>query len=250
MHITLTGNLGSGKSTIAKIMSEKYGFEIYSTGSIIRELAKERGLSVLEMNKLMQQDNSFDHIIDERTTRTSVESEKELFFDSRLAWYFAKNAFKVFLSVSIDEAARRVFNDNKRGNVESYASLKETKANLIERAHTEDVRYKEIYDIDYFNLNNYDLVLDSTYTKPELLAEVIINEKKRFEQEGGSRFLLSPARLLGEKTANTRDNDEIAETDAVIRTGSEDLEIVSGRDSVEKAAREGYEFVSVKYTAE
>ena len=64
MHITLTGNLGSGKSTIAKIMSEKYGFEIYSTGSIIRELAKERGLSVLEMNKLMQQDNSFDHIID------------------------------------------------------------------------------------------------------------------------------------------------------------------------------------------
>ena len=250
MHITLTGNLGSGKSTIAKIMSEKYGFEIYSTGSIIRELAKERHLSVLEMNKLMQQDNSFDHIIDERTTRTSVESEKELFFDSRLAWYFAKNAFKVFLSVSIDEAARRVFNDNKRGNVESYASLKETKANLIERAHTEDVRYKEIYDIDYFNLNNYDLVLDSTYTKPELLAEVIINEKKRFEQEGGSRFLLSPARLLGDKTANTRDNDEIAETDAVIRKGSEDLEIVSGRAAIEKAAREGYEFVSVKYSAE
>lgn len=53
MHITLTGNLGSGKSTISKIMSSKYGFEIYSTGTTIRELAAERGLTVLEMNELM-----------------------------------------------------------------------------------------------------------------------------------------------------------------------------------------------------
>ena len=34
MHITITGNLGSGKSTISKIIQEKYGFEIYSTGTI------------------------------------------------------------------------------------------------------------------------------------------------------------------------------------------------------------------------
>ena len=247
MHITLTGNLGSGKSTIAQIMSEKYGFEIYSTGKIIRELAEERNLSVLEMNKLMQQDNSFDHIIDERTTKTSVESKKELFFDSRLAWYFAKNAFKVFLSVSIDEAARRVYNDSKRGEVETYSSLDDAKKKLIERAATEDVRYKDIYGIDYFNLQNYDLVLDSTFTKPEILAELIINEKKRFEEKGGSRLLLSPARLLNDKGGNTRDNDEIFETDACIRSGAEDLEIVSGRENIEKAAREGYEFVSVKY---
>jgi cytidylate kinase len=42
MHITLTGNLGSGKSTIAKIMAEKYGYEIYSTGKIQRELAEAK----------------------------------------------------------------------------------------------------------------------------------------------------------------------------------------------------------------
>ena len=38
----------------------------------------------------------------------------------------------------------------------------------------------------------------------------------------------------------------ILDSDTVIRTGADDFEIVSGRDAVEKAAREGYEFISVK----
>ena len=272
MRITLTGNLGSGKSTIAKIMAEKYGYTIYSTGKIQRELAEERGLTVLEMNKLMQQDHSFDNIIDEKVTQLSRESDKELFFDSRLAWHFAENAFKVFLTVSIDEAARRVYNDDKRGDVEKYSSKEEAKANLIERANTEDVRYREIYGLNYFDLNNYDLVLDSTFTKPELLAEVLINEKKRYEEtlaERGlpssfdknkadksdaknliiPRILLAPARLLGEAAGNTRDNDAIFESNAVIKRGAEDIEIVSGKDEIEKAAREGYEFVSVAFVS-
>jgi len=259
MHIALTGNLGSGKSTIAKIMQEKYGYEIYSTGKIQRELAEERGLTVLEMNKLMQEDHSFDNIIDDRVTKLSIESKKELFFDSRLAWHFAKNVFKVFLSVGIDEASRRVFNDNKRGEVEKYSSVEDAKANLIERANTENVRYKEIYGLDYFDLNNYDLVLDSTYTRPEVLADLMINEKKRYEEmltgsgslsgQTFSRILLSPARLLKEK-GNTRDNDLIFESDAVVKRGTEDMEIISGKDEIEKAAREGYEFVSVSFCEE
>ncbi len=268
MHITLTGNLGSGKSTIAKIMSDHYGYTIYSTGKIQRELAEERGLTVLEMNKLMQQDHSFDNIIDEKVTQLSRDSEKDLFIDSRLAWHFAERAFKVFLSVSIDEAARRVYNDDKRGEVETYSSIEDAKKNLIERARTEDVRYKDIYGLDYFNLNNYDLVLDSTFTKPEVLASVLLNEKKRYEEfliknglpetydknKAGAgerklapRILLAPARLLGATAGNTRDNDEIYVSGAIVRSGAEDIEIVSGRDEIEKAAREGYEFVSVGY---
>ena len=38
MHITLTGNLGSGKSTLSKILEADYGYEIFSTGiSYIRD---------------------------------------------------------------------------------------------------------------------------------------------------------------------------------------------------------------------
>ena len=51
MHITITGKLGSGKSTVAKKLVELYGFEIFSTGAILRAAAAERGMDVLELNK-------------------------------------------------------------------------------------------------------------------------------------------------------------------------------------------------------
>ena len=56
MHITMAGKLGSGKSTIARLLNERHGFEIYSTGKIQRELARNFGVRTLEMNKLMSQD--------------------------------------------------------------------------------------------------------------------------------------------------------------------------------------------------
>ena len=251
MHITLTGNLGSGKSTISRLMSAEYGYEIYSTGTIQRKLAEERGLTVLEMNRLMQSDHSFDNIIDDTTRKISMESDKDLFFDSRLAWHFAVNSFKVFLSVDINEAARRVFNDS-RGDVETYRDMLDARNQLIERAHTEDVRYKDIYGIDYFRPSNYNLILDSTFTSPKVLVEMIAMEKDHYEdlvREGKAptkpRILLSPNRLCGMKTGNTRDNTDIYNSSAIIRMNIESIEVVSGEQEIGNAAVSGYEFVSV-----
>ena len=42
--ITITGALGSGKSTIAGILCEKLGFERYSTGQAQRKIAEKYGL--------------------------------------------------------------------------------------------------------------------------------------------------------------------------------------------------------------
>ena len=252
MHITLTGNLGSGKSTISRIMSEQYGYEIYSTGKILRQLAEERGLTVLEMNKLMQTDHSYDNIIDDTTHRISMEATKDLFFDSRLAWHFAVNSFKVFLSVDIDEAARRVFNDS-RGDVETYRDMLDAKSQLIERAHTEDARYNEIYGIEYFKASNYNLILDSTFTAPALIAEIIQVEKQHYEElaalgkaPDSPRILLSPNRLCGMKSGNTRDNSDIYESHAVVRMKIETFEVLEGMEEIGDAATSGYEFVSVK----
>ena len=201
MHITLTGNLGSGKSTICRYLEGKYGYEIYSTGKVQRKLAEDLGITVLEMNQRMCNDPSFDHMIDDTVTRISEENpDKKIIFDSRLAWHFTKTSFKVFLSVNIDEAARRVFSDN-RGSVETYKSLEDTKQQLIARAQTEDKRYKDIYSLDYFNFSNYNLVLDSTFCPPEFLAERIIAEhelyckKEGFYATNSCKVLMSPCRL-------------------------------------------------------
>lgn len=198
MHITLTGNLGSGKSTLSKILEADYGYEIFSTGKVIRKIAEEHGLSVLEMNELMNKDPKYDHEIDDTTARISRENpDKSILFDSRLAWHFVDKSFKVFLSVSLDVAANRVKADNSRGGVETYNSLEEAKQQLKKRAETEDVRYKELYGIEYFNYSNYNLVLDSTDCAPDILAKILKDEAAAYEQadkEGKgdySRLILS-----------------------------------------------------------
>ncbi len=180
MHITITGNLGSGKSTVARLLSEKYDFEVYSTGKVQRELAAKMNLSTLELNQLMMSDRKYDHMIDDATRQISRDKKDEnIIFDSRLAWNFVEHSFKVFVSVSLDVAAGRVMND-QRGSVEKYSSIEEAKELLAKRAETESIRYKDIYNLNYMDFSNYNFIIDSTYCNPDLIADIIMEEAKPF----------------------------------------------------------------------
>jgi len=200
MHITITGNLGSGKSTICKLLNEKYQFEIYSTGKVQRELARQMNMTTLEFNQLMCSDRKYDKMIDDATAKISRENkDKDIIFDSRLAWHFVEQSFKVFVSVSLEIAAERVMND-QRGVEEKYSSLEEAKLLLAERATTERVRYKDIYNLNYMDFSNYNLVIDSTYCSQDKIVEIILKEAKEYELNHNSveatKMLVSPRRLL------------------------------------------------------
>lgn len=246
MHITLTGNLGSGKSTICKILESEYNYEIYSTGKVQRELAQNLGISVLEMNQLMCTDHKYDKMIDDAPARISRENpDKSIVFDSRLAWNFVEKSFKVFLSVSLDVAAERVYGDN-RGNVEKYSSKEDAKQQLRLRAQTEDLRYKDIYNIEYFNYNNYNLVLDSTFCTPDLLAKVILTEAKNCV--GETRVLMSTKRLgITDAVMNMEAAEYVMPGEVIVTEKDDQFSVVSGMDIVEKAASEGIPFVAVKF---
>lgn len=222
MHITMTGNLGSGKSTVCKILSEQYHFEIYSTGKVQRELASQLNMTTLELNQMMRSDKKYDKMIDDETARISRDNkDKDIIFDSRLAWHFVEKSFKVFVSVSLEVAANRVMND-QRGAVESYSSLEEAKELLAKRADTECIRYKEIYDLNYMDFTNFDLVIDSTYATPNEIAELIMKEARAYEEKPfeKTKILVSPKRLKIDQL-----QDQINED--VVNQIKEDLNTVS-----------------------
>lgn len=207
MHITITGNLGSGKSTICKLLNEKYQFEVYSTGKVQRELARQMNMTTLELNQLMCSDKKYDKMIDDETARISRENkDKNIIFDSRLAWHFVEHSFKVFVSVSLEVAAERVMND-QRGEEEKYSCLEEAKKLLAARAATERVRYKDIYNLNYMDFTNYNLIIDSTDCLPDKIAEIIIKEAKEFynNTKDASKMLVSPIRLLKDENINEDD---------------------------------------------
>lgn len=98
-------------------------------------------------------------------------------------WYAVPESFKVYLTVDIDEAARRAFGDEKRKETESFETIEEQKQDLITRYNLENERYFKLYNVRKQDLSNYDLVIDTTEGNPELQAEKIIEAYKKWLSE-------------------------------------------------------------------
>ncbi len=180
MHITITGDLGSGKSTVCKVIEEKFGYEAYSTGKIQRKIAEEHGMTTLEFNKFMKGKPEFDNFIDDEVVKISKNKKDEnIIFDSRMAWHFVDKSFKVYVIANVNVAASRVMNVD-RGKVEKYTSQEDAKNQLLERKNVENNRFFKIYNVDCYDLDNYDLVIDSSYATPDEIAKLIIDRMKDF----------------------------------------------------------------------
>ena len=178
--ISLTGDLGSGKSHVSRLLSENLGFRIVSTGSIQREIAAKYGMTTLELNEYTKTHPEIDDEIDGTITKLQ-EAEESLIFDSRLAWHFAPKSFKVYLTVNIDEAARRIFYDKRTS--ENYSDIEEAKNKIRARRKSELERFKDYYNIDYSDLKNYDLIVDTTKITPEEVCGKIINAFRLWEKK-------------------------------------------------------------------
>ncbi len=184
MHISITGRLGSGKSTVAGIFARKYGYEIHSTGTALRKIAADLGMTALEFNKLMTADNKYDHMIDDETRRISIDrADDKILYDSRMAWNFAVNSFKVYLFVKTEVAAKRIFSDPTRGAVEKYASIEDAIEQINARMMEENKRYRQIYHVDNLDLANYDLVIDTAHRSCEEVADIIKEEFDKFSAD-------------------------------------------------------------------
>lgn len=156
------------------------GYDIISTGTIFRDIAKEKGISVVELNELAKQSREIDDMIDNRSIKLGKELDNVI-FDSRMAWNFVEDSFKVFLLIDPTEAAKRVLHDATR-ETEKYNSLDEAYDNLSKRAMIEKERFKELYNVDYYDLNNYNLVIESTYATPTEIAEEILRNFELYKQ--------------------------------------------------------------------
>ncbi len=169
MKIALCGRPGSGKSAIAKKLAEEFALKHYSTGDYMRQLAMEKGYTIEEFAKITPKD--IDHRIDTWTENIG-KTEDNFVFDSRLAFHFIPDAIKIFLDVSYEEGARRIFlkpreSEAKAETVEHLAQINK------ERWEQDKRRYLKIYNLDMDDKKNYDAYIDTTKrTREEVLREV------------------------------------------------------------------------------
>ncbi len=174
--ITICGLPGSGKSSTATGVATTLAYKHYSTGDLFRAIAKERGVSIEEINKQAELEQDIDHEVDERTKR--MVDETDLVIDSRMAWHWLPDSFKVFLKIDPRTAAERTFKHmQEKGRVSQNASsVDEVYTNTIARTDSEIKRYKNLYGVDYKDETNYDLVVDTaTHSLDEVIQIVIDN---------------------------------------------------------------------------
>ena len=165
--IVMSGDIGSGKSSVAAALKLITGYDIIGTGTIQRAIAKKRGVTTLELNKISQTDRSIDDEIDSHVVEIG-KTQNHLILDSRLAWHFIPEAFKVFLAVDPVVGAERVFNASR--NDENNSSLEVTLENNLIRQTIEDERFHKLYNVNFRKYGNYDLIIDTSYTSPEAIA--------------------------------------------------------------------------------
>ena len=169
--VTIAGKPGSGKSTVARALAARLGLDHVSAGDFMREMATERGVSVLEFSALAEADPAIDRAIDERSRRLGDERDGFV-IDARLAWHFVEYSVKVFLDVSLEVAAVRIYGD-QRGSETENIDLPATVHNIERRTASESKRYRDYYGVDYLDPGNYDLTIDTSDLTVDEVVEAI-----------------------------------------------------------------------------
>lgn len=169
MIITVSGLPACGKSTVAKKLAKHYSLDHKSTGDIFRRIAKEKNMTVRELNEALEDDPAIDFEIDEKT-KLLGEMQDDFVMDSRLAFYFIPHSFKVLLKVSAKEAVKRIEQDEKRSINENIEE------EMKKRIESEKKRYKELYGIDYEDESNFDMVINTdNYSVAEIIDSITKN---------------------------------------------------------------------------
>lgn len=183
--ITIAGKLGSGKSSTAKKVSEILGYKHLSSGDFMRDIANKRGISLMELNKIAEEDSSIDKELDDRNTE--IGKQADIVIDSRLGFHFIPESFKVYLDLHPEIAAGRILKDKEnnpnrhREDSRAFDTKEDIMKSIVDRQESEKSRYDKIYGIkDVSCSDNYDLIIDTSKYSLEEVAQKITEEYKKW----------------------------------------------------------------------
>ena len=171
MIITIGGLAGTGTTTLAEVLSEKLDIPYISAGFIFREMAAERGITVLEFSEFAEGNDDIDKEIDKRQAEKAKLAEN-LIIEGRLSAFFVENAdLRICLMTPFDVRSKRIAQREEK-------SVEIAKEEIITREKSEALRYKEIHNIDISNMEIYDLIVNTDSFDPESISEIIIQTLK------------------------------------------------------------------------
>ena len=86
----------------------------------------------------------------------------------------------------MEKAAERVFSDTQKGKAErkneaENFSVEETAKNMRQRMEMNKERYRKLYNVDYLDEKNYDIVVDTTENSIDVTKEKVLEQIKKLK---------------------------------------------------------------------
>jgi cytidylate kinase len=164
MIITIGGSIGSGKTTLADEISRTFNMQHVSVGKIMREMAKEKGMDILEFSKYAEGNPTIDKEIDRKQKSMCFKGNSVV--DGRLSAYMLDANLRLWLDAPLEVRAQRVAKREKTTEIRA-------KKDILKREESEKKRYKDIYKIDLNDRAIYDLIINTKRFTVEEIVEIV-----------------------------------------------------------------------------
>ncbi len=176
--ISIAGTLGSGKSSTANLVAKALDFKRFSAGDFFRKIGLDLGISLNEVSKRAETDPEIDIRTDDEVRKVGEMSK--VVIDSRMAFHFIPESFKIYLDLPPDIAKDRILTNLKenalRKESEGSATPEEIYEKIVSRLDSEKKRYKGLYGVTHTDKSNYDLVIDTNKNNLEQVVDIIVSE--------------------------------------------------------------------------
>lgn len=175
-NIVINGLPGTGSTTVAKMLSEKLGFEHVYAGGIFREMARKAGQSLeVFMAAIIDrpdEERKVDDALIARLKKGSVIIESRV-----VAWLLPREipAYKVWLTCEFTERVRRISQREPTPDVEDRVKARE---------QIDIDRYTRLYNLDLVDLSVFDRIIDTTSIPARKVASIIAADIKSLKQHG------------------------------------------------------------------
>jgi len=189
MIVSINGKPGSGKSTVAKKLAGALGYQRHYVGGMRRKAAQAKGMSLNEFNKLGEQSDVTDKEFDEFVRKVGEEKDNFV-IESRTAFLFIPHSLKIFLDVSDEVGAKRIWLALKTGEQDDrnedkhLKSYEDVLASVKNRLRSDALRYTKYYNVDIFDRKHYDLFLDATNLNADQEFDAVYNFVKEKIDKG------------------------------------------------------------------
>lgn len=172
----------SGKWTVSKLLAKELGYEIVSIWDMKRKLAAEMWINIIEFNKMWDDpEKSAEFDLKYEEYQKSLKLSDKIILDSRLGFYAQPHAFKILLDVDEEIAWERIFKAER--DTDKHATKKHAVNEVKERNSSDEERYKKLYNVNLWDPNNYNLVIDTSERSPEEVLDIILNEYKEYKRK-------------------------------------------------------------------